>query len=330
MTRHTNPPTHCLNCREPLTGRYCSKCGQDSQEHMDSVWHLFKHFFEDITHYDGKLWNTVRPLLTRPGFLTQQFLQGKRASYLNPVRMFIFFNFVFFLLIIELPGSGSQSGKGHPTVISTGAIAQDSVKQQLHDADSIMNQELNLDKMVTIRSSDNYTSFSQYDSAQQALPPDKRDGRFNRLIAEKWIPFSQLLKRDPNAVEERANEIFLHNSAKLTFVFIIICSCLLYLLYFRKHANMVDHALFSVHLGCTFLLLSVGMLLFRYIPHAGYIALALFLYGNYYFFRALRVVYGQSFSKTALKYCIINFFLLISMSLALVINAVFTLLSIRN
>ena len=70
------------------------------------------------------------------------------------------------------------------------------------------------------------------------------------------------------------------------------------------------------------------MLLVSYIPMGNYLAMALFIYGSYYFFRALRVVYGQSFFKTLVKFVIISVFLVWGMAFGLLINGLFALMSI--
>jgi hypothetical protein len=324
LSHKTHHASHCLNCGAVLKGRYCYHCGQDSDEHLDSVWHLVKHFFDDITHYDGKFLGTIKPLLTRPGFITQQFLKGKRASYLSPVRMFIFLNFMFFLLILWMPSVSPDKVEK----LSDDRAIQDTLKHELINAKADLNKEVKLDKHVTLNSSIGYSNIAEYDSAQQALAPDKRDGRLRNYTVKKWITLLQSIKRDPHAAGEKITEVFLHNSPKLTFLFIIVCSALLYLLYYRRHISMVNHSMFSIHLACTFLLLAIAMLLVSYFPMGNYLAMALFIYGTYYFFRALRVVYDQSFGKTMVKFVIISFFLVWGMAIGLVINALFAFMSI--
>ena len=317
----------CLNCGEELKGRYCYNCGQDSQEHLDSIWHLIQHFFEDITHYDGKLWKTVRPLLIKPGFLTQEYLKGKRASYLHPVRMFIFLNFIFFFLLLSLP-SGKSSAERHD-LKNTSSLTLAGNKDTTRITTDSVKKHVNVGNVMSVDISDNdISNREKYDSAQAALPPAKRDGRIKRAINEKGLDFLNSYKKDPDYAGEKINEIFFHNTAKLTFLFIVLCTLLISLLYRRKHLLMTDHALFSIHLSCTFLSLSVVMLLFSYLPFGVYLNFAIFIYGNYYFYRALRNVYAQSSSKTLLKFFIINFCLLVTMLTALVVNGLFALMSV--
>ena len=89
----------CLNCNAEVYDRFCGVCGQENIEPQESVFHLFKHFFEDITHFDGKFFTSVKYLLTKPGHLTREYEAGRRLSYLNPVRFYIFTSFLFFLIM---------------------------------------------------------------------------------------------------------------------------------------------------------------------------------------------------------------------------------------
>ena len=92
----------CLNCNAELNGRYCHVCGQENIEPKESVWGLVSHFFYDITHFDGKFFSTTRYLVTRPGFLPAEYIKGRRASYLHPIRMYVFSSAVFFLIFFSL------------------------------------------------------------------------------------------------------------------------------------------------------------------------------------------------------------------------------------
>lgn len=92
----------CLNCGAVLNGRYCHVCGQENIEPRESVWGLVSHFFNDITHFDGKFFSTGKFLLTRPGFLSAEYIKGRRASYLHPIRMYVFTSAFFFIIVFSL------------------------------------------------------------------------------------------------------------------------------------------------------------------------------------------------------------------------------------
>ena len=93
---------NCLNCQAILYGRYCHNCGQENLEPKETVWHLVQHFFNDITHFDGKFFSTVKYLLRKPGFLSTEYVAGRRMSYLNPIRMYVFTSAIFFVILYSI------------------------------------------------------------------------------------------------------------------------------------------------------------------------------------------------------------------------------------
>jgi Protein of unknown function (DUF3667) len=93
---------NCLNCGADLIGRYCHVCGQENLEPKETVWHLVSHFFNDITHFDGKFFSTVKYLLRKPGFLSTEYIKGRRMSYLNPIRMYVFTSAFFFIVLFAM------------------------------------------------------------------------------------------------------------------------------------------------------------------------------------------------------------------------------------
>jgi hypothetical protein len=77
-------------------------CGQENIEPKETVWSLISHFFYDITHYDGKFFSTTKFLIIRPGFLPKEYIEGRRARYLHPIRMYVFSSALFFIFFYSL------------------------------------------------------------------------------------------------------------------------------------------------------------------------------------------------------------------------------------
>ncbi len=88
---------NCLNCNAEIVGRFCQVCGQENIEPDESFWQLCVHFIADIFHYDGKFFRTIRFLLFKPAYVTKEYIRGRRASYLHPIRLYIFTSAVFFI-----------------------------------------------------------------------------------------------------------------------------------------------------------------------------------------------------------------------------------------
>ena len=101
MTQHHRTEKYCLNCGSYVEDRYCTHCGQENIEVKESVRHLISHFFFDLTHYDSKLFVTLKDLILKPGFLTREYLVGRRTRYLHPIRMYIFVSFLYFLVSLS-------------------------------------------------------------------------------------------------------------------------------------------------------------------------------------------------------------------------------------
>ncbi|ULQ56930.1 DUF3667 domain-containing protein [Flavihumibacter rivuli] len=92
----------CLNCGTIVEGRYCHNCGQENLEPRETLWGLITHFVYDITHFDGKFFSTLKYLLFRPGFLSSEYIKGRRNSYLHPIRMYVFTSAFFFLIFFTI------------------------------------------------------------------------------------------------------------------------------------------------------------------------------------------------------------------------------------
>lgn len=102
--------THCLNCGTALReqDQFCSNCGQETRNTTESFGEFLKHFLSDYFTFDSKILRSFKPLLFRPGFLTNEFLQGKRVTYIPPLRMYIFISIVFFLALSLLGGNENE------------------------------------------------------------------------------------------------------------------------------------------------------------------------------------------------------------------------------
>ena len=88
----------CANCAAPLNGKYCSACGQKIAPHNPTLTYFLHELAHELLHFDGKIFRSVRLLVTRPGFLTNEILAGRRASYVSPIRLYLVFSILAFAL----------------------------------------------------------------------------------------------------------------------------------------------------------------------------------------------------------------------------------------
>jgi hypothetical protein len=101
--------TACANCGTTLADRYCAHCGQDAHANL-SIGHFFEEFVEGMFHFDSTFWRTFLPLLFRPGFVTEQYLDGKRKTYAPPLRSYLVLSLIYFVI-------ASQASTPHMRVL---------------------------------------------------------------------------------------------------------------------------------------------------------------------------------------------------------------------
>ncbi len=91
----------CLNCTQPLLGNenFCSYCGQKNTIKKLSFGVFLNNLFEGLFSYDSRFWRTFIPLLIKPGKVSKEFIEGKRAKFVNPFQMYLNVSVVFFLLL---------------------------------------------------------------------------------------------------------------------------------------------------------------------------------------------------------------------------------------
>lgn len=88
----------CRNCGATLQGRYCHGCGQKAVSSEVSLHDLVHEAFHEFAHVDNKIVETLRLLLFKPGQLTAEFLRGRRARYIPPLRLYLVCSLLFFAL----------------------------------------------------------------------------------------------------------------------------------------------------------------------------------------------------------------------------------------
>ena len=115
----------CRNCGAALHGPYCHACGQKAASLHVDLHHFFHEAMHEFLHLDGKIFRTLKLLVSRPGQLTQEFLDGRRASSISPLRVYLTFSVPFFAL------AALQPEAARPTVKVTGSAQAEA------DADKI-------------------------------------------------------------------------------------------------------------------------------------------------------------------------------------------------
>ncbi|TAM97673.1 MAG: DUF3667 domain-containing protein [Chitinophagaceae bacterium] len=313
----------CLNCGAEVSGRFCSECGQENREPRESFGELLYHFFSDFTHFDSKFFTTIKDLVIHPGFLTTQYLEGKRMRYLHPIRMYIFISFLFFIFLGLLNNNTfinneNSYGNAAKTAQAIQALQQkvNKLKASGNPYDSSAINKLQSQMNVLKLSGEKNMTFSEYDSLQQTLPKGEKVSGIGGFFLNRFAKGKALY--GPQYFQMMV-ERFMHDIPKAMF-FLLPLFALFLKWFYRKGHFYSDHAIFSLHFhSLAFLLMLVTFLLdtmFRVHFFESYTVLILFIYLGL----ALKNVYKRSLVGSFFKAVWIS--ILYSISILIVLSIV--------
>lgn len=92
-----NPTSRCPNCSAELHGPFCAECGQRQLDLERPLREIGGEAMEAFLSFDTRIARTLWPLIARPGFLTEEFLAGRRARYVHPFKLYFAFSVLLFL-----------------------------------------------------------------------------------------------------------------------------------------------------------------------------------------------------------------------------------------
>jgi len=306
----------CLNCNAVVYGRYCHVCGQENIETKENFWQVAQHFLYDITHFDGKFFSTLKYLLFRPGFLSIEYNRGRRTSYLNPIKMYVFTSALFFVLL------NTVFHEDAPTAKST-TNRKAFVYEPGADSIAIINNDT-----LTKPASDSikYKSVAAYRKAQQQLPDAEKDSWIEQVIEERRIQRLEKYNWNTKQADDAFWKDLSNGISKMMFVLLPLIALLFKLFYRRHNYYYVQHLIFNVHLfiGYYIILIIINTLITiaaidKMLAWVDAVAVIPIVYLIYYGYKSMRNFYGQSRRKTLLKYFLIGsaaFFLFLLVWLA--------------
>jgi len=295
--RHDVPPGEspdCLNCGTHLRGQYCGHCGQRSSSRLISLWELITDAFGDLFELDSRLWQTVVPMMIRPGRLTHDYLQGRRARFMPPFRMYLVMSLIFFVIAFFDPREELSLLFEPP--LEAGIATETS--QQENDNKIVVfrdeGDEVEDDCEIDLQDVDDLPVF-----IARRLTVERM-----RMICEKVIA------DDGKSLTQKV----IDSTPAALIVLLPIMALVLKALYPLSRRYYVEHLLFFVHFHAfVFLLLTIEILLTRLAALLGIpdivtslTIVAIAIYVPVYIFLAMRRVYGQGRIVTFLKFTVLT------------------------
>ena len=299
----------------------------------------------------------MKYLLLRPGFLPQEYIKGRRASYLNPVKKYVFTSAIFFLLFfsfflkkdtisINVSGPVSSDDKVLIKKFVEDELAKDTGNMKWKDALIRINDTATAlkysdvaafwSKTTTMRFGNKiYRGLANYDSVQKILPSEEKDGWLRRIGIRKILQVNEKYKDDPRTAFNKLRDSVFHKLPYLLFVSLPLFALILKLLYFRhKDLYYVDHGIFSIyHYIFTFILLLFVFAMDKLNNLVGWSFLEtvmglIFLSGGFYLYKSMRKFYKQKRAKTILKFLLLNIAGLVMMAFLFSLFVLFSVFEI--
>jgi len=261
----------CANCGQLLAGKFCENCGQLASNFHKPIWTLSKDIMSDAFSVDGRIARTLPKLMFSPGLVTRAYLEGKRARYVPPFRLFLLASLIFFftlfamgdrvgwgddLYVLPLPNGGYSITFGTPDLLGgdeTGDISALSTE----DIKALLETEISKEAAPN-------TDQAEYVDMAVRILENQRE--ITRGI-ERWVP-------------------------RLSILILPLMTLFLTLVYaWVRRIYVYDHIITSLHFQSFAYILGALIMVAGFF--VGGIAAWALLFIPVYIYRQLRVIYGS-------------------------------------
>jgi hypothetical protein len=329
MSSHLRDDNECQNCGYTVDRAYCSNCGQKNTETRQPFHHLFTHFVEDLTHYDGAFWKTIKHLLFRPGRLTREYLEGKRQTYVPPVKLYIFISFVTFFLMSFLLKGESDLNYHINTTGTEESRSNDTTTPTREGEIQIDENEFGVGRLT-------FHSVKEIEEYQKNAPSSEKLNPITYWLGKASLNIDE---KDVSS-EDIANQFF-HTLPKVIFLYMPIFAFWLWLFHSKKRWYFFDHGIFTLHYFSLLLLLIIinmitaALLNFviedELIYYSTVFLFGFFLciYAFFYFFRSHRRMYGEKRWISRTKGFILFWINYILIVIALIAGMIYAMLTVH-
>lgn len=340
----------CLNCGHPFAGseNFCPECGQANKDKRITLKEFIYEVFNGFFSWDAKFWKTIIPLLTQPGKVSKDYINGKRDRYTNPFRFYLTVSILFFLLVGAVDsfekfsalknGTTQIQSRGNSNLqpVPDEEKVLTSLSKTLSEIDSIKNsnKKLKQTKDTISRNRKEYEFLKKVDkfnSYQKEHPETTIESAldslkephtfFNRFLYDR-IETLNKIDDDDQSKRDFLQKMISYTSISL-FILLPIFTLFLKLFYIRRKYTYVEHLVFVFHTQTVFFLLLTLFFIINYFSANEYIITVFLLLFISYLFMALKKFYSQGYFKTFIKFILINMSFLMLFSFGfLVITAI--------
>jgi len=314
----------CRNCGAMVAVRYCPACGQLGASFQRPVYNLVAGSIADMFAFDGRLWRTLPALIFRPGRVTRDYIEGRRARYVPPFRLFLLSSVIFYFIVFAVleRQPWMQEFRFNPATLAGPTMEIDGVtisgrdeaavaalRARLDEADLDPDQRAAIEAgLDEVYAGDVMSRFMRpdgrvdRDALRAAIAEEAGPGMTPAQVAAAQASADRVVQlyENQNMVVQRLKEW----APRFTLLFLPIFAMLLALSYaWHRKKFIYDHLITALHFQ-TFVHILLGVLVLASVvvpglaPFSPLIALGLlFLYLG----RTLRVAYSTGPIRAALR-----------------------------
>lgn len=283
----------CLNCHQPLapSDNFCPQCGQVNRPPRQSVSDWIREFFASFLSVDSKFIHSLIPLLFQPGKLSEDYVSGKRARYIHPIRLYLAVSILMFF------------------VFSLDSDRENRIKFSGADTDTTTTADDHLDLVLTDGDTSGWwfekEMIEEYYKAHQDADWEEvlRNTGIENTMANRFF-YSELAK----AYNMDVNSFFQYYYRKtpvILFLFLPFFTLWLKVLYLNRDILYTEHLIFAFHTQTSLFALLLLTYLISMILNSSIVGVALLLFAIYLYI-ALKRFYKQNHFLTVLKYILLN------------------------
>ena len=330
---HGGTPGACANCGAPLSGPFCAQCGQRASARIISVREIFRDTLEDQFSWNSSVPRTLHALLLQPGHLTREYVAGRIARYIPPMRIYLAASLLLFLTLsfVASPDRMAMTAKirAAPDSQATASGAAPSARRSATPAPATASPR----QGVPAEARPEGLIAAAAKPGLQIGRADTTRGGFitiDTISGPDWLRTRlaeqqrRLNAMDPRAAMRTLTTAFWDMAPKVAFLLLPVLAFILKLLYVRRRRLYVEHFVFALHVqSVAFLALTVTVLV-----RNGWVGLVLFLALTAYTYLAMRRVYGQGWFRTLLKFGLLSWTYFLVLCCGMVVGVLAAVLSV--
>jgi hypothetical protein len=318
----------CLNCGTQLTDTFCPHCGQRAGDAHLSVRDLLHELAAEHFGLDTKVARTLVALVRHPGRLTLEFLAGRRARYLPPLRLYVSLSVLYFLFASLSNGLDPSKGNGVATINTSDtaataaavAAALDSAGIKPSSVEGVAQDTLHgsaVSRFFRRDLSHRLADAKSHKGDTTAAPgsatngvvrattkPSSRDTVHGNAIVlffkRRFYQRMSYTRTHQAEATRQISETFHHHLPDALFLLVPGLALALAALYYGSHRYYAEHLVFAMHFQAfSFAALTIALLPIPFLGLVIGVAIVAYL------FLSLRAVYGESIAATTGKVAVI-------------------------